>query len=47
MAENKGSQEKRGDLKKERKKSKTVENSSCGGALDTGKNQIKAGKITI
>ena len=29
------------------KRKKKVENSSCGGALDTGKNQIKAGKITI
>ena len=43
MAENTGVREK----EETRKKKEKVENSSCGGALDTGKNQIKAGKITI
>ena len=44
MAEKYGKSGKKRRLEKRKKK---VENSNCGGAPDTGKNQIKAGKITI
>ena len=47
MRKNGGKYGKSGKKRRLEKRKKKVENSSCGGVLNTGENQIKAGKITI
>ena len=47
QCKNGGKYGKSGKKRRLEKRKKKVENSNCGGAPDTGKNQIKAGKITI